>query len=43
MLAGANRRAITPEWRDYVLPHDWRIAGLTGQRLRRGLSRGLAA
>ena len=25
MLAGANRRAITPQWREYVMPHDRRI------------------
>ncbi|MFZ4284868.1 DsbA family protein [Variovorax sp. HJSM1_2] len=31
MLAGANRRAITSQWRDYVMPHDRRIAQLTGQ------------
>lgn len=31
MMAGPHRRRITPEWRDYVLPHDRRIAQLTGQ------------
>ena len=31
MMAGAQRRTITPQWRDYVLPHDRRIAQLTGQ------------
>ncbi|WP_012746895.1 DsbA family protein [Variovorax paradoxus] len=31
MMTGANRRAITPQWRDYVMPHDRRIAELTGQ------------
>ena len=31
MMTGANRRAITPQWRDYVMPHDQRIAALTGQ------------
>lgn len=31
MMTGANRRAITPQWRDYVMPHDERIAQLTGQ------------
>ncbi|PLK50651.1 DsbA family protein [Uliginosibacterium sp. TH139] len=31
MMTGANRRSITPQWRDYVLPHDRRIAQLTGQ------------
>lgn len=31
MLSGENRRRMTPEWRDYVLPHDRRIAELSGQ------------
>ncbi|RYF82585.1 MAG: DsbA family protein [Comamonadaceae bacterium] len=31
MMTGANRRTITPQWRDYVMPHDQRIAELTGQ------------
>lgn len=31
MLAGPNRRTVTPQWRDYVMPHDHRIAELTGQ------------
>lgn len=31
MLAGSNRRPITPQWRDYVIPHDERIATLSGQ------------
>lgn len=31
MMVGPQRRRITPEWRDYVLPHDRRIAQLTGQ------------
>jgi putative protein-disulfide isomerase len=31
MLAGPNRRPITAEWRDHVMPHDQRIAQLTGQ------------
>jgi putative protein-disulfide isomerase len=31
LLAGTQRRAITPQWRDYVLPHDRRISELTGQ------------
>ncbi|WP_447779988.1 DsbA family protein [Variovorax boronicumulans] len=31
MMTGANRRPITPQWRDYVIPHDKRIAELTGQ------------
>jgi len=31
MLTGSNRRAISPQWRAYVLPHDRRIAELSGQ------------
>lgn len=31
MMTGANRRPITLQWRDYVTPHDRRIAQLTGQ------------
>ena len=31
MMTGANRRMITPQWREYVIPHDKRIAQLTGQ------------
>ncbi|MDR6538185.1 DsbA family protein [Variovorax soli] len=31
MMTGPNRRTITPQWRDYVLPHDRRIAQLTAQ------------
>lgn len=31
MMTGANRRPITPQWRAYVMPHDRRIAALTGQ------------
>jgi putative protein-disulfide isomerase len=31
MLTGANRRPISPQWRDNVIPHDQRIAQLTGQ------------
>lgn len=31
MLTGHRVRQITPEWRDYVLPHDQRIAKLSGQ------------
>jgi putative protein-disulfide isomerase len=31
MMTGANRRTITPQWRDHVMPHDRRIAQLTGQ------------
>ena len=31
MLAGAKRRAVTDEWRSFVMPHDHRIAQLSGQ------------
>jgi putative protein-disulfide isomerase len=31
MMTGAQRRAITPQWREYVLPHDRRIAQMSGQ------------
>ena len=31
MLSGAARRTITREWRAHVIPHDERIAALTGQ------------
>ncbi len=32
MMTGANRRAVTPQLRDYVMSHDKRIAQMTGQR-----------
>lgn len=31
MLTGSNRHPITPAWRDHVMPHDRRIAELSGQ------------
>lgn len=31
MMTGNRRRTISDEWRDYVMPHDKRIAELTGQ------------
>ncbi|MBW5825705.1 DsbA family protein [Yersinia kristensenii] len=31
MMSGANRRQIDSQWRSYVMPHDQRIAQLTGQ------------
>lgn len=31
MLAGARRRAISDDWRSYVMPHDRRIEALSGQ------------
>lgn len=31
MMAGSRRQAVSPQLRDYVMPHDQRIARLTGQ------------
>ena len=31
MMAGPNRRTITADWREHVVPHDHRIAEMTGQ------------
>jgi putative protein-disulfide isomerase len=31
MMTGANRKQVSPALRDYVMPHDHRIAALTGQ------------
>ncbi|RYF80626.1 MAG: DsbA family protein [Comamonadaceae bacterium] len=41
MMTGANRRAITPQWRDHVMPHDQRIAELTGQPFGQAYFEGL--
>jgi len=41
MMTGANRRAITPQWRAYVMPHDQRIAQLSGQPFGSGYFDGL--
>ena len=41
MMTGANRRAITPQWREYVIPHDRRIAEMTGQPFSEGYFEGL--
>lgn len=41
MLTGPNRRAINPQWRAYVLPHDRRIAELSGQPFGDGYFNGL--
>jgi len=41
MMTGANRRAITPQWRDYVMPHDRRIAEMTGQPFGQNYFEGL--
>jgi len=31
MMTGANRKQVSPALRNYVMPHDHRIAGMTGQ------------
>jgi putative protein-disulfide isomerase len=41
MMAGAQRRAITPQWREYVLPHDRRIAQVSGQPFGQAYFEGL--
>jgi putative protein-disulfide isomerase len=41
MMAGNNRRPITPQWRDYVMPHDRRIAQMTGQAFGQAYFEGL--
>ncbi|WP_454827962.1 DsbA family protein [Pseudoxanthomonas wuyuanensis] len=41
MLSGANRRRIDPQWREYVIPHDRRIAQLSGQPFGSGYFDGL--
>ena len=41
MMTGANRRAITPQWRAYVMSHDRRIAQLSGQPFGAGYFDGL--
>jgi putative protein-disulfide isomerase len=41
LMAGARRRPVTPELREYVLPHDRRIAQMTGQPFGPGYVDGL--
>jgi putative protein-disulfide isomerase len=41
MMTGANRRPITPQWREYVMPHDRRITEMTGQPFGEGYFEGL--
>lgn len=41
MLVGTQRRLVTPQWRDYVLPHDRHIAALTGAAFGEGYTEGL--
>ncbi|WP_082755045.1 DsbA family protein [Variovorax sp. PAMC 28711] len=41
MMTGPNRRTITPQWREHVMPHDRRIAQLSGQPFGSGYFDGL--
>ena len=41
MMAGAHRRAVSAQLRDYVMPHDQRIAQCTGQPFGEGYFEGL--
>lgn len=41
MMTGNNSRTITPEWHDYVIPHDRRIAQMTGQTFGEAYYEGL--
>ncbi len=41
MMAGARRQRVTPQLREYVKPHDARIAQLSGQRFGEAYLEGL--
>lgn len=41
MMAGANRQPVTPRLREFVMPHDRRIAQLSGQPFGEGYTEGL--
>lgn len=41
MMSGANRQAVTPALRDYVMPHDQRIAKMTGLQFGEAYFEGL--
>lgn len=41
MMAGEARRPMTPQLRAFVMPHDQRIAALTGQRFAPAYTEGL--
>lgn len=41
MMAGVRRQAVTPQLRDFVKPHDLRIAQLSGQQFGEGYRDGL--
>ncbi len=41
MMTGARKQKITPEWRDYVGPHDRQITQVTGQQFGEAYLNGL--
>lgn len=41
MMTGSRRQVVTPQLRDFVMPHDQRIAQLTGQRFGEAYINGL--
>ncbi|MFM2287772.1 MAG: hypothetical protein RL684_915 [Pseudomonadota bacterium] len=41
MLAGTRRRLVTPQWREFVMAHDLRIAQMTGQPFGEAYFQGL--
>ncbi|MGM9491550.1 DsbA family protein [Ideonella sp. YS5] len=41
MMAGSRRQRVSPQLRDYVMPHDRRIGQLTGQPFGAGYTDGL--
>ncbi|RON10876.1 protein-disulfide isomerase [Pseudomonas brassicacearum] len=41
MMTGANRQTVSPQLRDYVMPHDRRIAEYTGQSFGEAYFEGL--
>lgn len=41
MMAGAHRQTVTPQLREFVMPHDKRVARLTGQRFGEAYVNGL--
>lgn len=41
MMTGSRRQVVTPQLRDFVMPHDQRIAQLTGQRFGEAYFNGL--
>lgn len=41
MLSGTQRKMMSPEWRDFVRPHEARIHALSGQPFGNGYTQGL--